>query len=487
MKDEGSIQPVDVPQADRLDKIRALLEAVRRRDSILEIIESTKLSARHIDYYIDAAEVLGLLVKTPGAGASLTPAGEQLLKYDASSPDYREALAQQIARSPTLQQIAPDLLSTTPPGREALAEQITKLTGLASSTADRRAGTLLSWRRQLLPYQTSFAAIAPASPSPLTSVTAETADARAKTSHAKSSLPEDQPPKAPSSWAPNQPTYRGQIRQSQINQLLEKARKHNYGKYLAKVILQNARGFVQQEVSFAFPVTALIGPNGGGKTTILGAAACAYDGVKPRQFFSKSGLLDESMKDWSIEYEIVDNSVNSKSTFRRTASFKDPVLICPPDNQQEPLRRELQLASCDHLPNTPTVQRRCDRLRPRYARSRVRGFIAATDPGWCERLFARGTKLGPSEDNRREPSCLPPAAQSASDLTLRSIMNLRSVPPDTNRSELKIETNSTVTGATSSSRARSCVDRQNWHSRPLMRERHECALDSRRCVTSNNH
>jgi len=90
--------------------------------------------------------------------------------------------------------------------------------------------------------------------------------------------------------------------------------------YLLKVSLSKLRGFAGNTVTFDFPVTALVGPNGGGKTTTLGAAACAYTSIKPRQFFSKSAKLDDSMADWRIEYELIDRSINQNDSVRRTAS-----------------------------------------------------------------------------------------------------------------------------------------------------------------------
>lgn len=114
---------------------------------------------------------------------------------------------------------------------------------------------------------------------------------------------------------------KSQIRDSTIKNLLEKVTKRNYGKYLVRVKMQKLRGFEETSVSFDFPVTAVVGPNGGGKTTILGAAATAYDSVKPRQFFAKSGKYDESMLNWRIEYDLIDREVNKTDSFRRTATF----------------------------------------------------------------------------------------------------------------------------------------------------------------------
>jgi len=91
--------------------------------------------------------------------------------------------------------------------------------------------------------------------------------------------------------------------------------------YLRRVTLTKVRQFSDRLVSFDFPVTALIGPNGGGKTTILGAAGLAYKDITPGTFFAKSGPYDASMKNWSIEYEVIDKKTNPRLAFQRTASF----------------------------------------------------------------------------------------------------------------------------------------------------------------------
>ncbi|MGW4350738.1 ATP-dependent nuclease [Nocardia sp. NPDC004582] len=116
--------------------------------------------------------------------------------------------------------------------------------------------------------------------------------------------------------------FKSEIRDDMIEALTNKVAKANYGQYVRRLMLRRVRGFVGQEVSFDFPVTAVVGPNGGGKSTILGAAGCAYRDVLPGRFFAKSGKYDDSMQNWSMEYELVDKSLNTRLPVLRTASFK---------------------------------------------------------------------------------------------------------------------------------------------------------------------
>ncbi|MFJ8214032.1 ATP-dependent nuclease [Streptomyces sp. NPDC096033] len=114
---------------------------------------------------------------------------------------------------------------------------------------------------------------------------------------------------------------KSEIRNSDITALFSRVNKRAYAKYLRRVRLIKLRGFENKEVNFDFPVTALVGPNGAGKTTILGAAALIHQGVVPRRFFAKSGKYDDSMKNWRVEYEILDKRENNNTTLSRTASY----------------------------------------------------------------------------------------------------------------------------------------------------------------------
>lgn len=116
--------------------------------------------------------------------------------------------------------------------------------------------------------------------------------------------------------------YRNEIRDSDIRYLEDKVNAGNYGSYLRRITLRRVRGFSDRVISLDFPVTALVGPNGGGKSTILGAAGLVYDGVAPGTFFAKSGRYDASMKDWILEYEVIDKELSKRLSLQRTASFR---------------------------------------------------------------------------------------------------------------------------------------------------------------------
>ncbi len=115
--------------------------------------------------------------------------------------------------------------------------------------------------------------------------------------------------------------FQSEIRESEIQALEDKVASSDYGQYLRRVTLTKVRAFSEREVRFDFPVTALVGPNGGGKTTVLGAAGIIYRTVAPSRFFAKSGAYDASMTNWRIEYELVDRSLNPRLPVQRTASF----------------------------------------------------------------------------------------------------------------------------------------------------------------------
>lgn len=111
------------------------------------------------------------------------------------------------------------------------------------------------------------------------------------------------------------------VRPSDIVNLEERVKKLSYTKYLPTLRMSNVRSFTNQTISLDFPITAIIGTNGGGKSTILGSVALAYKSVKPGDFFPKSNIGDTSMADWRIDYEILDRGVSKSAPVQRSARF----------------------------------------------------------------------------------------------------------------------------------------------------------------------
>ena len=111
------------------------------------------------------------------------------------------------------------------------------------------------------------------------------------------------------------------ISPNETQQEIERVRNNNYGQFVKRIRLRNVRGFNDEQIEFKSPVTALIGTNGGGKSTVLGATALAYKNIRPGQFFPKAFVGDESMSDWSVEIELVEKSIAKDRTIMRTARF----------------------------------------------------------------------------------------------------------------------------------------------------------------------
>ncbi|MBN9554861.1 MAG: AAA family ATPase, partial [Alphaproteobacteria bacterium] len=119
------------------------------------------------------------------------------------------------------------------------------------------------------------------------------------------------------------PKYRSEIRDNVVRDLIAKVKALKYGSYLRNIRLSRVRAFKNETVAFDFPVTALIGTNGGGKSTVLGAAAIAYKSIRPALFFPKSSIGDDSMSNWSIGYDLVNKKTNPTQLIQRSARFRN--------------------------------------------------------------------------------------------------------------------------------------------------------------------
>jgi hypothetical protein len=144
------IHSADAPQEDNLADVRSAVQAIA--DGLHDtqsIADRTGRSRRHVGYAINAAIGLGWLGESD-EGLALLDAGKALLAQKAGTAEERALHKRSIEESPTLKAIAPDLLAAAAPDRKKISDTIAALTGLSKATSDRRAQTLMSWRRQVL-------------------------------------------------------------------------------------------------------------------------------------------------------------------------------------------------------------------------------------------------------------------------------------------------------------------------------------------------
>jgi predicted ATPase len=163
-----------------------------------------------------------------------------------------------------------------------------------------------------------------------------------------------------------------EIRDSELNELSNRVSKRKYGSYMLAMQLVKLRAYSDASIRFDFPVTALVGPNGGGKTTVLGAAALIFEAIRPRRFFAKSGKYDASMLNWKVEYELLER--DSKSTVAtRTASYRKSKW------NRTGIKRPVLLFGV-----TRTI--------PASERTDLYSFIGGSFQGYSEQVLSDGTK-----------------------------------------------------------------------------------------------
>ena len=72
----------------------------------------------------------------------------------------------------------------------------------------------------------------------------------------------------------------------EIGKIQEQFRAGQWPKFLEMIEVFGLRGWTGQTVNFNFPVVAIVGENGTGKSTLLKSAACAYENqIADRQYF----------------------------------------------------------------------------------------------------------------------------------------------------------------------------------------------------------
>ena len=140
------MRSLDVPQADNLSRVRAVVDAVASGDDAEAIALRVSLAPRHVSYHLHAARVLDLVTLDP---LGLTARGRALVQTTPGSAEERAVLRRAVGESSTIRRLAPGLLGPEEPDVERLVGRVRDLAGLALATARRRAQALLRWRAHL--------------------------------------------------------------------------------------------------------------------------------------------------------------------------------------------------------------------------------------------------------------------------------------------------------------------------------------------------
>lgn len=140
---------LDVPQADRLGNVRQLVAAVRDGiDHVGTLLELLTVDRRHFHYYRQAAAILGLLEYNARGALCVTSLGQRLLASGEGSRDERQVFGEAVALARALRPFA-SFFAGEGQGLATLAGRLEVLTGLSRTTAERRARTLIQWRRYI--------------------------------------------------------------------------------------------------------------------------------------------------------------------------------------------------------------------------------------------------------------------------------------------------------------------------------------------------
>lgn len=140
---------LDVPQADRLSNIRQLVAAVRdgieHAGTLLELLD---VDRRHFLYYRQAAVILGVVEFNARGELLVTSLGQRLLATGEGSREERQVFAEAVGLARALRPFA-SFFTGEPLDLATLTRRLEVLTGLSRTTAERRAHTLIKWRRYI--------------------------------------------------------------------------------------------------------------------------------------------------------------------------------------------------------------------------------------------------------------------------------------------------------------------------------------------------
>ncbi|WP_322063618.1 ATP-binding protein, partial [Burkholderia cenocepacia] len=106
----------------------------------------------------------------------------------------------------------------------------------------------------------------------------------------------------------------------EITRIRDQFQGGQWPQFLERVDIAGLRGWQGQVVQFKFPVVAIVGENGAGKSTVLKVAAAAYDKTKDGGYFPSDFFLDthwDTLSAIDLGYQIKTGDITQNFKIRK--------------------------------------------------------------------------------------------------------------------------------------------------------------------------
>jgi hypothetical protein len=145
----SAYETIDIPQANSLSVVGNLLALVKSGiTEKRELARELPLDPREVDYYMHAARILGLANFEAGKPAEFTISEQGDAYLEALTPSEKRRLLGEAVRSAKIFRGLLQRYEERELDREKIAAFLVETTELNTTTARRRADTILAWLKQ---------------------------------------------------------------------------------------------------------------------------------------------------------------------------------------------------------------------------------------------------------------------------------------------------------------------------------------------------
>ncbi|NFE96385.1 ATP-dependent nuclease [Clostridium botulinum] len=110
---------------------------------------------------------------------------------------------------------------------------------------------------------------------------------------------------------------------NEINEIKKQFFEGQWKQFIKSITINNLRGWSGQTIEFRFPICAIVGENGIGKSTFLRAAACAYENKSGSTFYPSKLFINtqwdaSSVNNAMIEYNVLEGDKTRTLKWKKT-------------------------------------------------------------------------------------------------------------------------------------------------------------------------